>query len=58
LSCVTELTRSIFEFPAIACSILRVTSCSTLSDGMPGQGQIATAMRTGMSGSLRFGMVM
>jgi hypothetical protein len=57
LSDVTDVVRSIFELPATACSILRVTSSSTFSDAMPGQGQIATATRTGMSGSLRLGML-
>ncbi len=41
---------------AIACSIGRVTSCSTCSAVAPGQGHCAEATRTGMSGSLRFGM--
>ena len=44
------------EFPAAACSIFRVTSSSTRSAGTPGQGQTASAIRTGMSGSFRFGI--
>ena len=58
LSCVVASTRSTLSLPVAACSILRVTSCSTLSEAIPGQGQIASPTRTGMSGSLRFGMFM
>src|SRR5271166_2674024 len=58
LSCVVDSTRSTFELPVAACSIFLVTSCSTLSDAIPGHGQIASPTRTGMSGSLRLGMFM
>src|SRR6266511_3472287 len=43
---------STFEDSAIFCSILRVTSCSTFSAEAPGHSAVATAMRTGTSGSL------
>jgi hypothetical protein len=58
LSCVVDSTRSTLSLPVAACSIFRVTSCSTLSDAMPGQGAIASPTRTGMSGSFRLGMLM
>ena len=57
LSCVVDSMRSTLEFPATASSSFRVTSCSTLSEAIPGHGQIARARRTGMSGSFRFGML-
>ncbi len=41
---------------AIFSSILRVRSCSTFSAGAPGQGVLATATRTGISGSFRLGI--
>jgi len=44
------------EFSAIFFSSLRVTRSSTFSAAAPGQGQMARATRTGMSGSLRSGM--
>ena len=53
---VVDSIFSIFEFPETASSILRVTSSSTLSALMPDQGQMARPTRTGMSGSLRFGI--
>ena len=63
VTCTTETplreVDSIFStslFEAIFSSILRVTSCSTFSAGAPGQGVTATATRTGISGSLRFGI--
>ena len=43
-------------FCAAACSIGRVTSCSTCSAVAPGHWHCAEATRTGMSGSFRFGM--
>src|SRR5271166_2614146 len=58
LSWVVDSTRSTLLFPVMACSTFRVTSCSTLSAEIPGQGVIASAMRTGMSGSFRLGMFM
>src|SRR5215469_14080894 len=44
------------EFSAIFSSIGRVTSCSTCCAWTPGQGVMATATRSGISGSLRCGM--
>ena len=44
-------------FCATACSIGRVTSCSTCSAVAPGHWHWAEATRTGMSGSLRLGML-
>jgi hypothetical protein len=44
------------EFSAIFCSTALVTSCSTRVALMPGQGVTAVAIRTGMVGSLRFGI--
>src|SRR5215470_5200934 len=44
------------EFSAIFSSIGRVTSCSTCCVWTPGHGVMATATRTGISGSLRCGM--
>src|ERR1035441_6544652 len=58
LSWVVDSTRSTLLFPVTACSTFRVTNCSTLSAEIPGHGVIASAMRTGMSGSLRLGMFM
>src|SRR5664279_1480610 len=58
LSWVVDSTRSTLLFPVMACSTFRVTSCSTLSAEIPGHGVIASAMRTGMSGSFRLGMFM
>ena len=43
-------------FCVVACSIGRVTSCSTCSAVAPGHGIAPAATRTGMSGSLRLGM--
>ena len=57
LSWVVDSTRSTLELPVTFSSIFRVTSCSTLSEAIPGHGQIASARRTGMSGSFRFGML-
>ena len=48
---------STFEDSAIFCSILRVTSCSTFSADAPGHVHVATAMRTGTSGSFAFGIL-
>src|SRR5579859_384384 len=56
LSWVVDSTRSTLLFPVTACSTFRVTNCSTLSADIPGQGVMARAMRTGMSGSFRLGM--
>src|SRR5208283_3761450 len=57
-SWVVDSTRSTLLFPVTACSTLRVTNCSTLSAEIPGQGVMASAIRTGMSGSFRLGMLM
>src|SRR5215467_16127447 len=43
-------------FCEIFSSILRVTSCSTLSALCPGQGVTTATCLTGMSGSLRLGI--
>src|SRR5215468_11095140 len=43
-------------FCATRSSILRVTSCSTLSVLCPGHGVTTATCRTGMSGSLRLGI--
>ena len=43
-------------FCATRSSILRVTSCSTLSALWPGHGVTTATCRTGMSGSLRLGI--
>src|SRR5271167_4822786 len=56
LSWVVDSTRSTLLLPVAACSTFRVTNCSTLSAEMPGHGVIASAMRTGISGSLRLGI--
>src|SRR5712671_7545991 len=44
-------------FSATASSIGRVTNCSTCCAIAPGHEQNATATRTGMSGSFRWGML-
>ena len=53
---VLEVILSIFEFSAIFSSTRRVTSCSIFSALAPGQWAITAAARTGMSGSLRWGI--
>ena len=53
---VRDVILSTRAFCAMASSSLRVTSSSTFSAAAPGQGQSATATRTGISGSLRCGM--
>ena len=54
---VVDSMRSILELSAIFSSMRLVMRSSTLSAPAPGQVPMATAMRTGMSGSLRLGMV-
>jgi hypothetical protein len=54
---VVDSSFSIFEFSASWRSITRVTRSSTLRAVAPGQDARATAARTGISGSLRFGIV-
>ncbi len=44
------------ELWAAAASTWRVTSCSISSAEVPGQGVTALATRTGITGSLSFGM--
>ena len=53
---VLETIFSTLAFSAIFSSIFRVTNCSIFSALAPGQGQMATATRTGVSGSLRLGI--
>jgi len=54
---VTDSTRSTLSFSATRASMTRVTSSSTFSARTPGQGQSTAATRTGMSGSLRWGIL-
>jgi hypothetical protein len=53
---VFEVILSILGLPAIVSSTRRVTSCSILSAEAPGQVASTAAARTGMSGSLRWGI--
>jgi hypothetical protein len=53
---VFEVISSIFEFSDIASSTRRLTSSSTFVALAPGQGTMTRAARTGMSGSLRWGI--
>ena len=52
-----DLILSTFEFCATFSSTFLVTSCSICSAVAPGQTVIATAVLTGVSGSLRWGML-